>query len=52
MYYFKAASPLMFRQIELFNILVSKKRLRQRELLNKGKLMRGFDIGDLVVVRK
>ena len=52
MYNFEAASPNMFRQRELFNILVSERRLRHRELRNKGKLMREFDTGYLVVIRK
>ena len=30
--HFEAASPLMFRQREIFNILVSERRPRQREL--------------------
>ena len=42
----------MFMQRELFNILVSERRLRHRELRNKGKLMREFDTGYLVVVSK
>ena len=36
----------------MFNILVSKRRLRHRELRNKGNLLREFDAGDLVVVSK
>ena len=47
-----AASPLLFRQRELFNILVSERRLRHRELRNKGKFMREFDTGDLVILSK
>ena len=50
--HFEASSPLMFRQIELFNILVSERRMIHRELRNKGKSMREFDTIDLVVVRK
>ena len=38
--HFESVSPLVFRQRELFNILISEKRLIQRELRNKGKLMR------------
>ena len=49
---FESASPLLFRQQELFHILVSERILRHRELRNKDKLMREFDTGDLVVVRK
>ena len=42
----------MFRQRELFNILLSERRLIHRELCNKGNLMSEFDTGDIVVVRK
>ena len=52
MYQFEAASPLLFRQRDLFNILVSKSRLIHTELRNKGKLMREFYTVYLVVVRK
>ena len=52
MYQFEASSPLIFIRIELFNILVSERRLRHRELRNKGKPMMEFDTGDLVLVRK
>ena len=48
----QAASPILFRKRELFNILVSERRRRHRELRNKVKCMREFDTGDLVVVRK
>ena len=37
---FEAASPLLFRQREPFNILVSERRLRHRELRKKGELIR------------
>ena len=50
--YFEAVSPLLCRQIELFKILVYERRLRHRELRNKRKLMREFDTGYIVVVRK
>ena len=50
--HFEAASPFMFRQRELFNILVSERRLRHRELLNKVNLTREFDAGDIVVASK
>ena len=50
--HFDATSPLMFRQRELFHILVYERRLRHRYLLNKVKLIREFDTGDLVVLRK
>ena len=49
---FEAASPLMFIQRGLFNILVSERRVRPRELHNKGKIMREFDTLYLVVVSK
>ena len=52
MYHFEAATPLLFRQREFSNILVYENKLRHRELRNKGKLMREFGIGDLLVVRK
>ena len=52
LYHFEDAYPLLFRQIELFNILVSEKRMRHREILNKIKSMREFDTGYLVVVSK
>ena len=37
---FEAASHLLFRQIYMFNILVSERRLRHTDLCNKGKLFR------------
>ena len=49
---FEAAYPLIFRQREFFNILVSKSRLRQRNQRNKRNLMRESDTRDLVVVSK
>ena len=49
---FKAVSPLLFRQIEMFNILVSESRLRHREMHNKDKIVREFCKGDILVVRK
>ena len=52
LYQFEAASPLLFRQRYLFNILVSESRLIHTELRKKGKLMREFYTVDLVVVRK
>ena len=50
--HFEAASPLLFRKRELFNILVSEMRTRHRELDNKSKSMREFYTGELVVVRR
>ena len=38
--HFEAASPLMFRKGELFNILVSDRKRRHRELTKKVSLMR------------
>ena len=40
----------MFRQIYIFKILVSDRRLIYRYLLNKGKTTRKFDIGYIVVL--
>ena len=50
--HFDAASPLLFRQRELFNILLSESMMIHRELHNKAKSMRGFYTRDLVVVSK
>ena len=47
---FEAASPIMFKQRELFNIMLYKRRLRHRDLLNKENRTREFDRGDIVVV--
>ena len=52
MYHFEAEYPLLFRQRELFNNLASERRLRHRDIRNKGKPMNKFDTGDLVVARK
>ena len=49
---FEASFPLLFRQRELFKTLASERRPRHRDLRNKGKLMRKFYTGDLVVLRK
>ena len=38
--HFEDASLLLFRQRELFKILVSGRRLRHREIRNKDKMMR------------
>ena len=48
---FEAAYPLLFRQRDIFNILLYVKSLRHRDLINKGNLKREFDTGDIVVVR-
>ena len=50
--HFKASSTLLFRQQELFNILVSERKLRHRELRNKVKIVRKFDTGHPVVEMK
>ena len=42
----------MFRQRELFKILVSKSGLIHRGICNRSKLRREFDTGEIVVVRK
>ena len=42
----------MLIQIDLFKIQVYERGLRHRELRNKGKLMREFDTGDIVVLVK
>ena len=49
---FEAESPLLFRQRELFNILLYEKRMSHRKIHNKGKYMREFYTGELVVVSK
>ena len=51
LYHFDSASPLIFIQRELFNILLSESRLRHKEIYNKGKIMMEFNTGDLVLVR-
>ena len=50
--HFEASSPILFRQRKLFNTLVSERRIRHRDLRNKGNFMRESDTRDLVVVRK
>ena len=42
----------MFRQRELFNILISERGVIHRDIRNKGKIMREFYTGDLFIVRK
>ena len=42
----------MFRQRDIFNILVYDRRLKHRELRTIGNLTREFDTGDIVVLRK
>ena len=52
LYHSEAEYPLMFIQIELFNILVLDRSLRFRELCNKVQIMREFDTGYILAVRK
>ena len=42
--------PNHFRQIEIFKIQVSERRLRHRELRNKEKIIREFDKGGILLV--
>ena len=50
--YFEAKSLILFRQRELFKILVSNRRLIHRELHKKVNLMRKLATGEILVVRK
>ena len=50
--HFEDASTILSRKIELFKILVYERRLRHIELRNKVKITRGFDTGDILVIRK
>ena len=50
--HFEAVYPLMFVQRELFKIMLSDRRLRHRELINKVNLMREFYAREILVVRK
>ena len=52
MYHFEAASPILFIKREIFNILVSERRFRQRDICSKVNLVRDFDTGDILLVRK
>ena len=49
--YFESAYLFLFRQRDLFNILVYERRLIHRDLHNKVKLMRDFDTEEIMVVR-
>ena len=49
---FEAVSTLIFIQREIFNILLSERNLRHRELYNKGNAKREFDTVYIVVVRQ
>ena len=51
LYHFEDVSPLLFRQRELFNILVYERRIIHRDLRNKVKIMRDFDTEEIMVVR-
>jgi hypothetical protein len=50
--HFDAASPLLYKQRELLQVLNDERRERHRELRNKGKQEREFFPGDIVIVRK
>ena len=50
--HFEAASPLLFQQRELLNILNAERRRRHTELRNESVKERRFSPGDLVIVRK
>ena len=52
LYNFEAAYPLLFRKIEMFNILLSERKPRHREISNKEKFTREFYTEENVVVRK
>ena len=52
LYHFEAASPLMFIQRELFNILVYERSLRHSDLRFKVSIMREFDTWDLLILRR
>ena len=44
--------PLWAKQSVMLQILVAERRDRHRELANKGRYTRQFNIGDLVIIRK
>ena len=48
---FDAASPLLFRQRDIFNILVYDRRLRHGGLHNKGSITREFYTVEIVALR-
>ena len=50
--HFEAASPLLFKQRELLNIVNSERRRRHNELRNQAASGVSFEPGDLVIVRK
>ena len=47
-----AATPLLYKQRRLLNVLNDERRRRHRELKNEGVTQRTFEPGDLVIVRK
>ena len=49
--HFEAVSPLLFIKIDMFNILVSERRLIHRELRNKGNIRREFYKGYILVLK-
>ena len=49
---FEASSTLMLRKIDLFDILVSKNRLRHRDMRKKVNLKRYSDTRDILVISK
>ncbi len=50
--HFEAASPLLYRQRTLFDILVRERRERHRELRNQDRNPKAFAPGDIVIVRR
>ena len=50
--HFEAASPLLFQQRKLLNVLNAERRQRHIELRNESVTERTFAPGDLVIVRK
>ena len=50
--HFEAASPLLYKQRQILDILNSERRLRHTELRNAHAKGRSFSPGDLVIVRK
>ena len=50
--HFEDASPLLFGQINMFNILLLDRRLRHRDTSNKFMIAREFNIRYIVSVRK
>ena len=44
--------PLWARQSTMLQILIAERRERHRDLANRGRTVRQFNVGDLVIVRK